>query len=98
MLTPFIAGLQATNLQFGAGADWQNINQQRMALANTVTGNETPDQFVRIAQTDKALALQAVQADTQQYAAHVMSQAAMAKFKKDWERKREAIKNGVLFV
>jgi hypothetical protein len=51
------AGNMAFNSGFGGVAGVQNANQERMALANGVTGNESPAQIASLAQADKAAAL-----------------------------------------
>jgi hypothetical protein len=52
------AGSMGANLGFNGVAGVQNANQERLALANGVTGNESQEQIAALAQSDKAATLQ----------------------------------------
>ncbi|HEY9685969.1 MAG TPA: hypothetical protein V6C52_03240 [Coleofasciculaceae cyanobacterium] len=53
------AGSMGISLGLDGVAGVQHANQERMALANGVTGNESPEQIVGLAQADKAASLKA---------------------------------------
>ena len=57
-----LGGLMSAGLSFNSVGAGFGANQNRMALANGVTGNESPQQIASLAQSDKASALQSAKA------------------------------------
>lgn len=84
------------DLTFRAG-DFFAINDKRMALANSVTGNETPEQIAAIGQADKDLSLQAAKAEIDQQVGDTWDAALQQMKKKAWEKHQQHISNGWLF-
>jgi hypothetical protein len=98
MIMPMIMAMQGihyahqgANLMFGA-------MDRQMALANRVTGNESPRDIAQLARMDKALALQAAHAQTM-YQVGLAMQASAAKMQEqDRKLKENLMKAGATFV
>lgn len=75
--------LNATNMIYETGERRMAINDKRMALSNSVTGNESPGEMMAIAQQDKALNIMGEFNKT-------MEEVAWAMQKAQEDRKRKA--------
>lgn len=98
MLNPLISLLYATNLAYGSSASLLGANQARMALANSVTDQETPSGLAALARHDKALMFQGIQAYTNYQVAQAMQQAARMQLKKHEEERQRLIAAGAILV
>jgi pyrroline-5-carboxylate reductase len=97
MLMPLIMSNYATNLSFAGAGAMMGVNQDRMALANGVTGSESPATMASLGAMDKAFELQGAQAKTNYEVAQVMQQAAAKMKEKNLEHRRTMLENGVIF-
>jgi hypothetical protein len=94
MLMPLIMSLQATELADDSEGAMFGANEARMGLAN----GESPTGIASLAQQDKAIELQGVQAKTNYQVAQVMFGNANRLRKKDQELTERMRRNGALFV
>jgi hypothetical protein len=98
MLNPLINLLYATNLAYGSSAAMFGANQARMALANSVTGEEAPSGLAALARHDQALTFQGIQAYTNYQVAQAMQQNARMQLKKHEEERRRLMEAGATLV
>jgi hypothetical protein len=83
---------QASNRAFG----FMGANQGRMHLANVARPDLTPPQVAGLHKMDQALEMKGIQDKLNYEVAQLRFEAAQKQFKKDMERKRQAIENGWL--
>lgn len=96
MISSIMAGLRATSMIHNAGANVQNNNQSRMALANQLGPNMTFGQIANIQQQDKALELQNAMASLNYEIGYAQQEQAQRMQKKNVEQRQRAIQNGWL--
>ncbi len=97
MIGPVFGGMSGASLSFNSAAGFMGDDDARVALANQVTGNETPAEIASIAAQDKALALHSAMAKTNYEVGLAMQDAGMSNQKKEMERRAQRIQNGYLF-
>ena len=97
MIGPVFGGMSGTSLTFDSAAGFMDADDARVALANRVTGKETPAQLALIAAYDKALALKSAQDKTNYEVGLAMQDAAIRHQKKEMEHRAQRIQNGYLF-
>lgn len=90
MITPLFASMAATNLTHNAAATMFGTAQAQMALANSVTGRETPARIQQLANVDKALMFEGIRARTMYFAGQMMQLQAQ-KMKEDNQKLKERL-------
>lgn len=98
MLTSMIMSMQATNAVHRNTNALFGANQQVMNLANSVTGAESPQDLMRIQQTEQALMFQGMMAKANLEAAWLMQESAQRLQQRNLEQKRRLMDAGALFV
>jgi hypothetical protein len=87
----------ATALNYDGAGGVMGINQDRMGLADGVTGAETPGQIANLQAGDKAMELQGIQDQTN----YLVGQALQNRFgqmkRKELEMQRQRIQEGSIF-
>lgn len=98
MIMPLIMSMYATNLAYNSASVMFGSMDRRMALANHVTGNESPRDLITLERMDKAMQLQGIMAQTNLQAAWAMQEAAQKMREKDNEQKKRLMDAGAIFV
>ncbi len=88
----------ATNLIYDGAAGFFDANQQRMALANRVTGNETPEELIAINNQDKQLAFQGIRDKINYEIGNAMEEANERRRQKDREQRQRLFQMGAIFA
>jgi hypothetical protein len=86
-------GGQASDAAFSL----QGIDEARLALANRVTGNETPEQLAAIQKLDKALELKRAQAQLNYDYHSAWFEHQQARRKKNRDQRQRLFEMGVIF-
>lgn len=97
-LTSHIMSLQATNLMHNAQQTMFGANRKRMELAGGVTGTESMQDIARLAQVDKAIMLQGLQAQIRFQAAQAMMETAARLRESDKKLDERLRAAGAIFV
>ena len=90
-------GAYGTGLSYGGAGDFMGANQDRMGLANTVTGNETPDQLRNLQQRDLALEFKGLQGKMNYEVGNAMQEAAESRKQKDRAQRDRLFQMGAIF-
>ena len=83
---------------FSAADDMFTYADKRMALANRVTGQETPEQLAAIQQQDKQLALKQIQAEVRYEYYNAWQEQREQRRKKAREQHQRLFEMGAIFV
>ena len=97
MLIPSFGSMLATNLAFGSAGNVQGLNQSRLGLANTVTGDESQDQIASMQAVDKAVTLQGLSSQTNYQVAQALQDSAGNLKKKHADQRQNELGGGVIF-
>ncbi len=95
-ILPHIASLQATAGLYGRPRDMGAIHQDQMALMNKARPDMSPAETASLAQQDKALALEGIQAKTNYLIDQARLEGAQNLRKKNREQRELLIGNGSL--
>lgn len=91
-------GAFTTNLIYdGAGAVF-DANQGRLALANRVTGNESPQELIALNEADKRLQFQAIQGNLNYEYGYAWQEANERRRQKDREQRQRLFQMGAIFA
>lgn len=97
MLMPLIMSSYATNLAYAGAGTMMGVNQNRMDLANSMTGSESPAQVIFADSMDKAYEMQAAQSQMQFAVAQALQKNADELRKKNLEHQQAMQAMGVIF-
>jgi hypothetical protein len=94
---PYVGMMQATAQNYQFASTMQNTNQDRMALAGGVQPYMSQQSIAQLAEMDKALTLQGIQAQVMYEATQAMQEANRARLKKEFEARAARAKEGYLY-
>lgn len=97
MLMPLIMSSYATNLAYAGAGTMMGVNQNRMALADSMTGGESPAQVTFAGSMDRAYELQDAQAQMQFAVSQALQKNAEELRKKNLEHQQAMQAMGVVF-